>query len=148
MSAIKFRKEGKAIAQTQKPTKLGYGELGRLAAGEAATGVKSIVGLTGACTASEDSTFANPGGATKLAANGFTLADADSVVSSTTTVTDDTVELDHVFTCTGEQSVSGFAVENDDDDVVYMECCFNAAITFETTDTCTCEAKMQFKLGA
>lgn len=136
------------MAQTQKPTQLGYGELGRLAAGEAATGVKSIVGLTGACTAAEASTFLNPGGATKLAANGFTLVNADSVVSSQTTVADDTVELDHVFTCTGTQSVSGFAVENDDDDVVYMECCFNAAITFETSDTCACEAKMKFQLGA
>jgi hypothetical protein len=136
------------MSQTEKPTKLGYGELGRLVAGEAATGVKSIVGLTGACTASEDSTFANPGGATKLAANGFSLADADSVVSSTTSVTDDTVELDHVFTCSGSQSVSGFAVLNDDDDVVYMECCFDSALPMESGETLTCEAKMQFKLGA
>ena len=110
--------------------------------------VKSIVGLTGACTASEDSTFANPGGATKLAANGFTLADADSVATSKTSVDDDTVEVDHVFTASGTQEVSGFAIENDDDDVVFMECCFNAAVTFETSDTCTCEAKMQFKLGS
>ena len=136
------------MAQTQKPTNLGYGELGRLVAGEAATAVKSIVGLTGACTASESSTFANPGGATKLAANGFSLADADTVVSSQTTVADDTVELDHVFTASGTQSVSGFAVENDDDDVVYMECCFNAALECESGDTITCEAKMQFKLGS
>ncbi len=136
------------MAQTQKPTKLGYGELGRLVAGEAASAVKSVVGLTGACTASEDSTFANPGGATKLAANGFSLADADSVVSSTTSVTDDTVELDHVFTASGSQSVSGFAIENDDDDVVYAECCFNAAIAAENTDTLTVEMKMQFKLGS
>jgi hypothetical protein len=136
------------MSQTQKPTKLGYGELGRLVAGEAASAMKSIVGLTGACTASEDSTFANPGGATKLAANGFTLADADSVVSSQTSVTDDTVELDHVFTASGSQSVSGFAVENDDDDVVYAECCFNAALSMESGDTLTCELKMQFKLGS
>ena len=52
---------------TQKPTQLGYGELGKLAAGEAATAVKSIVGLSGACTVAEASTFANPGGATKIA---------------------------------------------------------------------------------
>ena len=136
------------MAQTQKPTNLGYGELGRLVAEEAATGVQSIVGLTGACTAAEASTFTNPGGATKLAANGFTLVDADTVVSSQTTVTDDTVELDHVFTASGTQSVSGFAVENNDDDVVFMECCFNAALSMETSDTLTIEAKMQFKLGA
>lgn len=136
------------MAQTQKPTNLGYGELGRLVAEEAATGVQSVVGLTGACTAAEASTFANPGGATKLAANGFTLVDADTVVSSTTTVTDDTVELDEVFTCTGAQSVTGFAIENNDDDVVFAECCFDAALACETNDTLTVEMKMQFKLGA
>lgn len=118
-------------------------------AGDAAGScVKSIVGLTGACTAAEASTFANPGGATKLAANGFSLVDADTVTTSTIDDTDDTVELDEVFTCTGAQSVSGFAVLNDHDDVVFMECCYNAAITFETNDTNTTEAKMQFKLGA
>jgi hypothetical protein len=117
-------------------------------AGEPATEVQSVVGLTGACTASEDSTFLNPGGATKLAANGFALVDADSVIASDTAVTDDTVELDHVFTATGSQSVSGFAIENNDDDVVYAECCFNAALSFETGDTLTVEMKIQYKLGA
>jgi len=136
------------MAQTQKPTKLGYGEAGRLLAGEAASAFKSIVGLTGACTASEDSTFINPGGATKLAANGFALADADSVIASDTSVTDDTVEVDHVFTASGAQSVSGFAILNDDDDVVYMEVCFNAALEFEENDTLTCEGKYQLKLGS
>jgi hypothetical protein len=110
--------------------------------------VKSVVGLTGACTAAEASTFLNPGGATKLAANGFTLVDANSVKTSKTTVDDDTVEVDHVFTATGAQSVSGFAVENDTDDVVFMECCFNTAVECEKDDTLTIEAKMQFKLGA
>ena len=139
------------MAQTQKPTKLGYGEIGRRMAATGETGgscVKSVVGLTGACTASEDSTFANPGGATKLAANGFALTDADTVAVSTTSVTDDTVELDHVFTATGAQSVSGFAIENDDDDVVFAECCFDAALAMETNDTLTVEMKQQFKLGA
>ena len=136
------------MAQTQKPTQLGYGELGRLVAEEAATGVESVIGLTGACTASEASTFANPGGATKLAANGFALVNADTVASSTTTVTDDTTELDHVFTATGAQSVTGFAILNNDDDVVFAECCFDSAIAMETDDTLTVEMKMQFKLGA
>lgn len=136
------------MAQTQKPTKLGYGEIGRLVAGEAATGVKSVVGLTGACTASEDSTFANPGGATKLAANGFSLTDADTVAAEDTSVTDDTVQLDHQFTWTGSQSVSGFAVENDDDDVVIAECCFNAALEGEADDTLDVQMKIQFKLGS
>ncbi len=142
------------MAQTQKPTNLGYAEIAKLVAAvttamaAGASGVQSVVGLTGACTAAEASTFANPGGATKLAANGFTLADADSVVTSQTTVADDTVELDHVFTATGSQSVSGFAIENDDDDVVFAECCFAAAVAMENNDTLTVEMKMQFKLGA
>ena len=136
------------MAQTQKPTAIGYSEIAKLVAGEAATCVKSIVGLTGACTAAEASTFLNPGGATKLAANGFTLADADSVKTSTTTNANDTVELDHVFTATGAQSVSGFAIESDDDDVVIAECCFADAIVCAATDTITCEMKIQFKLGS
>lgn len=136
------------MAQTQKPTNLGYGEIGRLMAEEAATGVESVVGLTGACTAAEASTFANPGGATKLGANGFTLVNADTVSSSQTTVTDDTVELDHVFTASGSQSVTGFAIENNDDDVVFAECCFDAALAMENGDTLTVEMKMQFKLGS
>ncbi|KKN56932.1 hypothetical protein LCGC14_0567240 [marine sediment metagenome] len=142
------------MAQTQKATALGFAEICKLvqavttAMAAGASGMKSIVGLTGACTAAEASTFANPGGATKLAANGFTLVDADTVVQSTTTETNDTCELDHVFTATGTQSVSGFAVENDDDDVVLAECCFNAAASMENNDTLTCELKMQFKQGA
>jgi len=137
------------MAQTQKPTKLGYGEIGRLVAGEPATELQSVVGLTGACTAAEASTFLNPGGATKLAANGFTLVDANTVAATDAdAVTDCVAQLDHVFTCTGAQSVSGFAVENNDDDVVYAECCFAAALSMETDDTLTVQMKMQFKLGA
>ena len=142
------------MAQTQKPTKLGYGNIGRLVAGEIAGtvgAVKSIVGLTGACTASEDSTFLNPGGATKLAANGFALVNADTVAAvDSGGVVDSIVQLDHVFTCTGDQSVSGFAVENDADACVIAECCLAAALSMEAAgpDTLTCQMKIEFKLGA
>ncbi len=136
------------MVQTQKPTNLGYGEIGRLVAGAGGTEVQSVVGLQGACTAAESSTFANPGGASKLVAGGFTLIDADSVVVSQTTVSSDTVELDHVFTCSASTSVTGFAIENNADDLVYAECCFDAALAMENTDTLTVELKMQFKLGA
>lgn len=136
---------------TQKPTKLGYAEIAKrmATAGDAAGScVKSVQGLTGACTASEDSTFASPGGATKIVANGFAVANATTVVTSTTAVSDDTVEVDHVFTATGAQSVTGFTIMNDHDDVVFAECCFTAALPCETNDTVTVEMKMQFKLGA
>jgi len=134
------------MAQSQKPTTLGYAEIAaRMATAGDASGscIKSIVGLTGACTAAEASTFANPGGATKLAANGFTLANADTVAASAGTVT-----VDHVFTASGTQSVSGFAIENDDDDVVIAECCFNAAVACESSDTLTAQMTLEFKLGA
>uniref|UniRef100_A0A6M3KF77 Uncharacterized protein n=1 Tax=viral metagenome TaxID=1070528 RepID=A0A6M3KF77_9ZZZZ len=142
------------MVQTQKPTNLGYAEIAKLVSAvttamvAGASGVESVVGLTGACTAAEASTFLNPGGATKLAANGFALVNAATVVVSTTTVTNDTVELDHVFTCSGTQSVSGFAILNDDDDVVFAECCFATALACESGDTVTVEMKLQFKLGA
>lgn len=133
------------MAQTEELTNLGFGEIGKLLSCEAATGIKSIVGLTGACTASAASTFANPGGATKLAANGFTLTNADTVASVTTTQTDDTCQLDHVFTWSGTQSVSGVAIENDDDDVVIYEVCFASALAGETGDTLTFQGKVQVK---
>ena len=133
---------------TQKPTNLGYGEIGRLVAGEGATEVQSVQGLTGACTAAEASTFANPGGATKIVANGFDIVDANTVAATDTDVTDDTVQLDHVFTATGAQSVSGFCILNNEDDVVFAEACFAAAVAMLTDDTLTVQMKMQFKLGA
>src|SRR3990167_1473046 len=136
------------MAQSQKPTTQGYGELGKLVAGEAATRPSKVVGLGTACTAAaEASTYATPAG-TKLTLNGFAEVAAATVVSSTTTVANDTVEIDHVFTCSGTQTVNGFGVTNTDSDVLYAECCFNAAIACETNDTLTVEMKLQFKLGA
>lgn len=137
------------MAQTEKPTNIGYAETAKLVAGETATALSKIVGLTGTCTAAEASAFATPGGATKLNANGFALVDCDTVITSKTTVDNDTVEADHVFKCkTAPQSVTGFAAVNTDADLHYMECCFDAAIPCEIDDTITCEGKMQFKLGA
>lgn len=104
--------------------------------------------MTGACTASSTSTFVNPGGATKATGSGFALGPADGVANSTTTVTDDTVEVDHVFTCTATITVTGFAVLNNDDDVVFMECCFDSGVACESDDTLTIEAKMKFVDGA
>ena len=137
------------MAQTEKPTNIGYAEVAKLVAGAAASALTKIQGLVGACTAAEGSAFGTPGGATKLTANGFDIVACDTVVTSTTTVTDDTVEADHVFTCiTAPQSVSGFILVNDDADLHYMECCFDTAIPAQINDTITCEGKMQFKLGS
>lgn len=140
---------------TQKPTEIGYAEIAQLvstvttAMAAGGSGVESIVGLSGACTAAEDSAFANPGGATKLAANGFALVSIATVSREDSGIgVDDTVVCDHVFTCiTAPQAVTGFAIVNDDDDLHFMEACFTE-VPCEVDDTITIEAKMQFKIGA
>ena len=133
------------MAQTQSPTNEGYGELGKLAAGEAATPVKSVCCIKTTCTADETQTAA---GITKSTESGLTLVNADSVKSSQTTVPNDTVELDHVFTFGATASVKGFGIFNDDDDVLFALCCFNADVNGENGDTLTVEMKMQFKKGS
>lgn len=132
------------MAQTQSPTNEGYGELGKLGAGEAATGFKSVCCLKTSCTADESQTSA---GVTKCTESGLTLADADTVSSVQTTVADDTVQVDHVFTAGEAATVKGFGVWNDDDDVLYAVCCFAADISVESSDTLTVQMKAQFKKG-
>jgi len=75
---------------------------------------------------------------------------ADTVVSSQTTVANDTVELDHVFTAGETVTVKGFGIFNNETtpDVLFALCCFAADIPLENTDTLTVEMKMQFKLGS
>ena len=133
------------MSQTQSPTNEGYGELGKLVAEELATGVQSVCCLKTTCTADETQTSA---GVTKSTESGLTLVDADSVKSSKTTVDNDTVELDHVFTAGESATVKGFGIWNNDDDVLYGICCFAADVPMESSDTLTVEMKMQFKKGS
>jgi len=133
------------MVQSQSPTNEGYGELGKLVAGEAATEVQSVCCLKTTCTADESQTSA---GVTKCTESGLTLVDADSVKSSKTTVDNDTVELDHVFTAGESATVLGFGIWNNDDDVLFALCCFNAGVAMEASDTLTVEMKMQFKKGS
>ena len=133
------------MAQSQSPTNQGYGETGKRMAGELATGVKSCVCIITSCTANEAQTAA---GITKSADTGLDLVDADSVKSSTTTVANDTVELDHKFTAVTGDTVLGFGILNDDDDVLFMICCFAASVVLAASDTLTIEGKQQYKLGA
>jgi len=133
------------MAQTQSPTKEGYGEMCRLICGEetvADNAVKSVVCIKTGCTADEDQTYA---GITKCTETGVSIADADSVVSTQTTNPDDTVEVDHVFTAGESVTVLGFGVCNDANDKLFMLCCFNAGVALETSDTLTIEGKMQIK---
>jgi len=141
------------MAQTQKPTRQGYAEIAKLVAGENASKVAKICGYTGSsvCVAAETSTYTTPAtNATKATTMGFAMAAANSVVTSTTTVAGDTVEVDHVFTATGSININGFGIYNNEatPDVLFMECCFNTVIPCEAGDTITVEAKMQFKLGS
>jgi len=138
------------MAQSEKPTTQGYAEVCKLVCGEAASKASKIVCLENTCTtAAEASTFVDPADdATHIADSGLSIVGAHTVASETTDATDDTVQVDHVFTATGTKTVTGFHICNDDGDVTFMECCFNAGVAMESTDTLTIEAKMQFKLGS
>lgn len=132
------------MAQTQSPTTEGYTEASKLLGGAAATKVKSVTGIKTACTADATQTAA---GITK-ADNGCGLADADTVAQATTTVTDDTVQVDHEFTASGDVTVLGFGVLNDDDDVLFAICCFNAGLALGNGDKLSVQMKIQVKVGA
>lgn len=133
------------MAQTQSPTNEGYGELGKLCAGEAATAFKSVCCIKTTCTADESQTAS---GITKSTETGLTLVNADTVASAKTTVDNDTVQVDHKFTFGETATTKGFGVFNDDDDVLYGICCFNADISGEKDDTLTVQMKAQFKKGS
>ena len=136
------------MSQSQKPTTQGYGEIGKLIAGETASAVTNVVAYSGTCTtAAEASTYASPA-ATMMTTNGFAQVAAATVISSQTTVANDTVELDHVFTASGVETVTGFAALNDDGDVLFAECCFDSGLAVQNADTLTCEMKMHFELGS
>lgn len=133
------------MAQTESPTTQGYGEIGKMMSGEAATAFAQVVGIANTCTANEAQTYA---GIDKIAANGFQIVNATTVASYQTTVANDTTQVHHVFTATGTQIVKGFMVANQDGDVAFGLCCFASDVNAETNDTLTVDLKSQFKLGA
>ena len=53
----------------------------------------------------------------------------------------DTITFDHVFTATLTRNVAGIHVCNNDDDVSFIECCFNAVLAMENTDTLTIDGQ-------
>jgi hypothetical protein len=111
----------------------------------AATALTKIVALNMAtpCTAAAASTFADPADtATHHTDSGLQIVAAATVAQSTTNTTGDTIEVDHVFTASATKNVAGFHLCNDDGDVSFMECCFNAVLAVENTDTITIEAKI------
>lgn len=133
------------MAQTETVTNEGITEFVLLMSGGAATEVESIVGLTdsSACTAAVGSTFADPAGtATHASGNGLSIANADTVSQDTTNTSGDTITIDHVFTATGNINVVGVHICNNDDDATFVECCFNAVIAMESSDTLTIDAEI------
>ena len=130
------------MAKTQTFTNTGIAELMKLLHGTAATKLMSICGLTDttACAAAVTSTYASPAD-TKCTENGLQLANITTIALATANTAGDSIDFDHVFTASGTENVSGIIVCNDDDDVAFIECCFNAVIPMENTDTLTIDGR-------
>lgn len=135
------------MAQTQVVTDTGIAEWVVLmsdATSPAATALNKIVGLNMAtpCTAVVGSTFADPADtATHHTDGGLLIATCDTVGTHQTNTAGDTVEVDHVLTATATRNLAGFHLCNNDGDVTFVECCFNAVLAMENTDTCTINSK-------
>jgi len=131
------------MAQTQTVTNEGIAELVKLLHGTTASKLMGICGLTDttACTAAAGSTYATPADS-KCTENGLEQADIDTIALATSNTAGDSIDFDHVFTATGTENVSGIIVSNDDDDVAFIECCFNAVVAMENTDTLTIDGRL------
>jgi len=132
------------MSQTQTWTDTGIAELILLLREEAATGMESIVCLEMAtvCTAAVASTFADPADtAVHHTDSGLLLAAIDTVGGTTVNTAGDTITFDHVFTATGTKNAAGIHVCNNDDNVTFIECCFNAVLAVENTDTITIDGQ-------
>jgi len=132
------------MAQTQTVTDTGIAELILLWREELATGMESIVALEMAtpCTAAVASTFLDPADtAIHHTDSGLLLAAIDTVAGDTVNTAGDTITFDHVFTATASKNVAGIHVCNNDDDVTFIECCFNAVLAMENTDTLTIDGQ-------
>jgi len=132
------------MAQTQTWTDTGIAELILLLREEAATGMESIVALEKATvvTAAAGSTYAAPADTSAHHTDsGLLIAAIDTVGGDTTNTAGDTITFDHVFTATGTKNVAGIHVCNNDDDVTFIECGFNAVLAMENTDTLTIDGQ-------
>ena len=130
------------MAQTQEFLDEGIQELILLATGGTASAITNIVGMTdsAACTASKSNTNASPAD-TLIAGDGLASQAIDTVGQDTSNTTGDTAIFDHVFTASGSVNVSGIHVENSEADVSFVECCFNAVLAMESSDTLTIDGE-------
>ena len=131
------------MAQNQLVTDEGIAELMKLWHGTAASKIMSICGLTDttACSAVVGSTYASPAD-DKCTENGLEIANITTIALATKNEAGDAIDFDHVFTASGTENVSGIIVCNDDDDVAYIECCFNAVLAMESSDTLTIDGQV------
>jgi len=103
----------------------------------------NIVCMTDAtpCTAAKNHTHASPAD-TLVADSGLDDQAIDSVSTDTTNTADDTITWDHVFTASGTKNVSGIHITDATPDDSYIECCFNAVLPMENTDTLTIDGQV------
>jgi len=95
------------------------------------------------CTAAAASTFADPADtAVHHTEHGLAIVAIDTVAQNTTTTAGDTVDFDHVFTATATENVAGIHACNTAGDTTYIECCFNAVLAMESSDTLTIDGAL------
>ena len=132
------------MAQSQTWLDTGIAELILLLREELSTGMESIVALEKAtvCTAVVASTFASPADTSPHhTTSGLAIQAIDTVGGIQVNTSGDTITFDHVFTATATKNVNGIHVCNNDDDVSFIECCFNAVLAVENTDTITIDGQ-------
>ena len=128
------------MAQTQTVLDQGITELVKLATAVAATGFTKIVvlNMATACAAVVGSTFADPcDTATHHVDAGLSIAAVATMAQDTVNTAGDTISAHHVFTASDTRNAAGLHLCNTDGDVSYLECCFNAVLAMENTDTLT-----------
>ncbi len=131
------------MPQTELVTDQGISELILLWRGEAASEMEYIVALEigSTCTAAVGSTFAAPADTSPHHTDsGLEMQLIDTVAGAAGTIT-----FDHVFDAiTATKNVNGIHVCNNEagsPDVTFIECCFNAVIAVQATDTITIDGE-------
>lgn len=132
------------MAQNETWVDTGIAELILLLRGSAADKLSKIVALEKAstCTAVVGSTFGSPADTSPHhTGSGLDIAAIDTVGGATVNTAGDTITFDHVFTAGATENVNGIHVTNDIPDVTFIECCFNAVLAMENTDTLTIDGQ-------
>jgi len=105
----------------------------------AASAVEQMCLVKTACAASIDSGYAT---FTQCTEENLSMVTAATCAVSADSFTNDTIHIEHPFTCGSESAtVKGFIAVNHDGDAVYYSCCFAGDISLEPSDTITCSVK-------